>query len=347
MAPPKFHTRGVHEIATVDLSSFTTSPTSADQIVAARELVRILHEAGFARITGHGFAKHEIAESLSWARKLFALPYEEKMKAPHPASNAHHRGYSGIGQEKVYMQDDLQTQGSQGLRTTSDYKESYEIGSEHDPAQTNIWLPEDVLPGFRGSMNSLYARLIVISRLILDAIGVGLGLDADAHATLMELVSDDHCQLRLLHYPPISREKLQHELFTRMPAHTDWGTFTILFQDENGGLELKDPRSGEFLLAEPHEDALILNVGDMLQRFTNDYFVSAVHRVSVPDRDTINGLGVPARYSIPFFVMPGSTYTVRTLPNFITTEHPKNYEPVVFDEYGLMLTKYQYESNKA
>jgi isopenicillin N synthase-like dioxygenase len=72
-------------------------------------------------------------------------------------------------------------------------------------------------------MNLLYAKFIGISRLILDAIGIGLGLDADAHGTLMELVSDDHCQLRLLHYPPVSKEKLQHELLTRMPTHTDWG----------------------------------------------------------------------------------------------------------------------------
>ncbi|KAI1129034.1 Clavaminate synthase-like protein [Nemania abortiva] len=344
MALPELRTGGIREIATVDLSSFITSPTHPDRTGAARELVRILHETGFVKITGHGFAKHEIDEALSWARKLFALPYEEKMKAPHPVGNIHHRGYSGIGQEKVYMQDDLETQGSQGLRKISDYKESYEIGSEHDPAQTNIWLPEDVLLGFRGSMNSLYARLVDVSRSILDAIGLGLGLDADAHAALMELVSEDHCQLRLLHYPPIGKEKLQHELLTRMPAHTDWGTFTILFQDDHGGLELKDPQSGEFLLAEPHEGALVLNVGDMLQRFTNDHFISAVHQVSVPSQGVVNDSGIPARYSIPFFVMPGSTHTIRTLPNFITAEHPRKYEPVVFDEYGLMLTKYQYET---
>jgi isopenicillin N synthase-like dioxygenase len=121
MAIPNFSTK-IPEIATVDLSSFTTSPTHADRIGTARELVRILHEAGFVKITGHGFSKHEIGEALSWARKLFALPYEEKMKAPHPISNAHHRGYSGIGQEKVYMQEDLETQGSHGLRKISDYK---------------------------------------------------------------------------------------------------------------------------------------------------------------------------------------------------------------------------------
>jgi isopenicillin N synthase-like dioxygenase len=77
-----------------------------------------------------------------------------------------------------------------------------------------------------------------------------------------------------------------------------------------------------------------------------DYFISAVHRVSVPNQEAISDVGVPARYSIPFFVMPGSTHRVRTLSNFVTAEHPRKYEPVGFDDYGLMLTKYQYDGSK-
>lgn len=103
------------------------------------------------------------------------------------------------------------------------HQESYEIGSEQDPVQQNIWLPDDVLPDFRSYMTSLYERLSGVSKVLLDAVGVGLGLEGDEYAALTGLVSDRHCQLRLLHYPPIGKAKLQNELVARLPAHTDWG----------------------------------------------------------------------------------------------------------------------------
>lgn len=160
--------------------------------------------------------------------------------------------------------------------------------------QQNIWLPEEVLPQFRSSQTALYERLTDVSKIVMDAIGVGLGLDADGNAALAELISDRHCQLRLLHYPAISKAKLENELLARLPAHNDWGlvapspyvtfplhrhtlifvyffcsTFTLLFQDGGGGLELKDPQTQDFMHAEPEEGTFVLNIGDMLQRFTN------------------------------------------------------------------------------
>lgn len=118
-------------------------------------------------------------------------------------------------------------------------------------------------------MTCLYERLAGVGNVILSAIGVGLGLDGGELAALMKLDSERHSQLRLLHYPAISKEKVSNEVFARLPAHTDWGTFTMLFQDDAGGLELKDPTTGEFFSAEPEEGALVLNIGDMLQRFSN------------------------------------------------------------------------------
>jgi isopenicillin N synthase-like dioxygenase len=102
-------------------------------------------------------------------------------------------------------------------------QESYEIGSEHDPVQQNIWPPEDILPGFKSYETVLYDRLSDVSRVILDAIGIGLGLEGNENTALEELISYQHCQLRLLHYPAISKERLQSEILARLPAHTDWG----------------------------------------------------------------------------------------------------------------------------
>ncbi|KAI1146013.1 Clavaminate synthase-like protein [Nemania diffusa] len=341
-------------IATVDLSPFFKTPIQLlpdpEQLEAGRELVNALFDLGFVQLIGHGVSQQEIDEALAWNKKLFDLPYAEKMKAPHPAAATPHRGYSGIGKEKVYSQADVKAHGDeinvgQSLRKISDFKESYEIGSESDPVQPNIWLPEDVLPNFRSYMTALYEKLCHVSKVILHAIAVGLGLFGPEYTSLIQLISNRHCQLRLLHYPAISKEKLQNELLARLPAHQDWGTFTILFQDSQGGLELQDPSTETFLKAEPKDGACILNIGDMLQRFSNDFFNSAVHRVSVPSPDTIPPTGIPPRYSIPFFVCPDSLHTVSTLDKFVTEKNPAKYEPVRFDQYGSKISQYQYQKD--
>ncbi|KAI0538530.1 oxidoreductase-like protein [Xylaria digitata] len=341
-------------IATIDLSSFTDdskqSHSDSDQVQAGRALVAALHTQGFAQVTGHGLSRVEIDKALNWTKMLFDLPYEDKMKAPHPPGPIPHRGYSGIGKEKVYSQDDFTVNGGEpdgkSHRKISDFKESYEIGSECDPVQQNIWPPEDVLPNFRPYMTNLYLKLCAVSKIVLRAIAIGLSLDSTASAALMDLVSDHHCQLRLLHYPAISKEKLENEMIARLPAHHDWGTFTILFQDNRGGLELQDPATQRFLRAEPKEGAFVINIGDMLQRFTNDYFISAVHRVSVPDPDEVPATGIPARYSIPFFVCPDFSYTVSTHTEFTSEGNPAKYEPIRFDQYGAIVSKYQYQADE-
>ncbi|KAH8884140.1 oxidoreductase-like protein [Thozetella sp. PMI_491] len=332
-------------VPTVDISAFTTKAGDEQRRAAGVALVEALHDFGFVKVTGHGFSIQELREALRWVKKLFDLPTSDKMKAPHPPGPFPHRGYSGIGREKVYSRADIEAQGdskdvAKSLRKISDFKESYEIGSESDTEQQNIWLPEEVLPDFRAYMSALYERLAGVSKTVLDAIGVGLELDGADYSALMGL-KQDH-QLRLLHYPAITKEKLSNELLARLPAHRDWSTYTMLFQDENGGLELKDPKTQEFLEAEPEEGALVLNTGDMLQRFTNNYFISALHQVAVPSPETVPEEGIPARHSIPFFVAPSSSHVIATLPKFITAENPAKYEPVRFDQYSTIVSKYQY-----
>ncbi|KAI1653339.1 Clavaminate synthase-like protein [Daldinia decipiens] len=345
---------GETPIETVDISLFITETSDSladlERLRSGQALVRALHNLGFVKVAGHGIEKHEIETAFAWTKKLFDLPYEDKMRAPHPPSSMPHRGYSGIGKEKVYSPADVEANGAvanpaKALRKISDFKESYEIGSEDDPVQQNIWLPDDILPDFRRRMADLYKRMCGVSEALLQAICVGLGLNDEERTALDRLISYRHCQLRLLHYPAISKDRLQNDLIARLPSHTDWGTFTILFQDGGGGLELKNPQSQEYLHAEPEDETIILNIGDMLQRFTNDYFISASHRVSIPKADRVPETGIPARYSIPFFTTPDFTHVVETLPRFVTTETPCKYEPVRFDEYGASVSKYQYEGN--
>lgn len=99
------------------------------------------------------------------------------------------------------------------------------------------------------------------------ALALGIGLDEDH---LLKLHSGHFNQLRLLHYPPILARAIEEGKMARMPAHTDWGSMTMLFQDDCGGLQVEDPNvPGKFVGVEPLEGALVMNVGDLLMRWSN------------------------------------------------------------------------------
>jgi isopenicillin N synthase-like dioxygenase len=146
-------------------------------------------------------------------------------------------------------------------------QESYEIGSDDNPDQPNIWLPSSVLPEFRPFMTSFYWTCFEAASKILRALALGIGLDEDH---LLKLHSGHFNQLRLLHYPPIPARAIEEGKMARMPAHTDWSSMTILFQDDCGGLQVEDPNvPRKFVGAEPLEGALVMNVGDLLMRWSN------------------------------------------------------------------------------
>lgn len=117
-------------------------------------------------------------------------------------------------------------------------------------------------------MTSFYWTCFASAQAILRALALGIGLDDDTH--LLHHHSGHHNQLRLLHYPPIPAEAVEAGKFARMPAHTDWSTVTLLFQDDCGGLQVEDPaRAGEFVDVPPVPGTCVMNVGDLLMRWSN------------------------------------------------------------------------------
>ena len=147
-------------------------------------------------------------------------------------------------------------------------QESYDIGSDQDRLQPNQWIPEESLPGFRDFMTRFYWECFGAGKEILNALAVGLDLEDEDY--LVKKHSGHNNQLRLLHYPPIPAEDLEKERAARCPAHTDWSSMTMLFQDDCGGLEVEDvTRPGTFVPAKPVKHAIVMNVGDLLQRWGN------------------------------------------------------------------------------
>ncbi|RYO77010.1 hypothetical protein DL762_009538 [Monosporascus cannonballus] len=209
-------------------------------IAGAFSMTDDIRTISFVYIVNHGIANNLLEEAFRFSSELFALPQETKMLAPHPPG-----------------------------RCSSDRQpESYEIGSEDFELQPNVWLPEDVLPGFRGFMTQFYWTCFETAKELLRALALGLGLRDEDY--FLNYHSGENNQLRLLHYPPVETEKLSSNAVARMPAHSDWGSITMLFQDETGGLQVEDPNNpGSFLDATPMKNALIMNVGDLLMRWSN------------------------------------------------------------------------------
>ncbi|XXG96024.1 hypothetical protein Hte_002301 [Hypoxylon texense] len=162
------------DVPTIYLSIPTAEPLrqnpNENHVKVGMCLVETLCRFGFVKIIGHGFPKRDVDEALAWTKKLFGLPLEEKMKAPHPLGPIPHRGYSSIGKEKVYPQADV-----------GDHKNNS-----------------------NGYMTTLYDRLLGVDKAILEAIAIGLSLDAGEHSDFVERVSGRHCQLCLLHYPEVT-----------------------------------------------------------------------------------------------------------------------------------------------
>jgi isopenicillin N synthase-like dioxygenase len=192
---------------------------------------------------------------------------------------------------------------------------------------------------------------------------------------ILKFHSGHNNQLRLLHYPPIPASELESEAAARMPAHSDWGSITMLFQDDCGGLEVENQHvPGEFIKVQPVKDALVMNIGDLLMRWSNgvsclftvplhllclsllkeqsvsnpnpiDWLKSTLHRVTLPpasDRFTGAERMTRARYSIPYFISPDIDARIEVMPECTTESNPSKYEPVIQREYRLMRAKLQY-----
>jgi isopenicillin N synthase-like dioxygenase len=333
----------------VDLSAFTNpnpSTTQSDRLSTAKALVAACQHVGFVYIQNHGVPQSNLDKAFAISKKFFDLPMEEKMKAPHPDGWAHHRGYSRPGREKVSNalgkgddEDEVVA-----LREVEDYKESYEIGSDDNPDQPNIWPPSNILPEYRPFMTRFYWTCFEIAKHILRALAIGIGLPDENH--LLNYHNGHYNQLRLLHYPPIPASNIETGKFARMPAHTDWSSITMLFQDDCGGLQVESPSApSTFIDVAPIPGTCLLNIGDLLQRWSNDYLKSTLHRVQLPplqDRFSGKERMTRQRYSIPYFVTTDPDLVIECLEGRFEAGERKKYEAVTQREYSNMRARMQY-----
>ena len=269
---------------------------------------------GFAVVADHGIPADLIERAWAMTTALFALPDAEK-RGYHLAGGGGARGYTPF-----------KTEIAKGASQV-DLKEFWHVGRElpaghrHAPVMpANIW--PDRPAGFRETFIELFAAFDRAGDVLLSAIARHLGLAPDwfDHA-----VADGNSVLRLLHYPPIAEDAEG----VRAGAHEDINLITLLLGAEEAGLELLD-RDGRWLPVKPPEGALVVNVGDMLQRLTNHVLPSTTHRVVNPP---VERRGV-SRYSMPFFLHPAPDFLIETLPGCISAARPNRYPtPITAHDY--------------
>ena len=338
-------------IPRVDLSSFSYTADLSIRKAKAVELAEALHAHGVVGITGHGFPLSRLRESFEMSKALFSLPLEDKLKAPHPKGLMPHRGYCQPGMEKAYTNSELKTDSTEIRDERAqivDFKEHYEIGSEEDENQNNIWLPEQVLPGFKEHCIKLYKELHSVAvKHILEALLIGLETDPKAVKKFQNFHTGDNNHLRLLHYPPFDETKVDRKYLDRCGAHTDFTSFTILFQDSVGGLEFEDrSNKGTFMPAVPEEGTLYLNVGDLLEIFSNGYYPAASHRVQIPPSNPDSNFA-PGRYSIAYFISMAEDDLIEPQSTGRPGQMPDGkFQATTNKEYVAFRTKWQFEEER-
>lgn len=321
------------QIPVVDFGPTLQRGMRADFDAAVQEVRAASSNLGFFFIRNHGVPQSLIDRMFEQTERFHALPLERKMEVRALSTSL---GYLPLGGQTQRSYAALYGESKHPDRSASFYIRR-EYGPEHPDciagkpwALDNRW-PED-LPGFRETAQEYFAALSRVARRVLVLHAAALGMAPD-YLVEHEAFRDGNHTLRLLHYPPAD-PALEGQF--GIGPHTDYGYGSILAQARLPGLEVIT-RSGQWVQAPALEGHLLFNNGDMCQRWTNDQFRSAPHRV-------INTTG-KTRHSIPFFVNPREDVQFDCFPGCSRPDHPARYEPQSFGE-ALALRKKNYDLPK-
>jgi len=317
----------------IDIASFTDGTTGTDgpaggRAAVARAVNAACTDIGFFTVAGHGVPEALVARMLETSRAFFDLPValKEAVKRPRPEQS---RGYIALGDENLSY--------SRGDATTTDLKEFFAIGPVDVPDEAYYRRPEaypsfapNLWPArpadFRAVWTRYYRAMEQLAARIMRIFAVALDLREDFFLDK----TDRHISgLRANHYPEQVAAPRPGQI--RAGAHTDYGAVTILLPENVPGLQALD-RRGEWVDVTAPPGAFVCNLGDLMQRWTNDRWVSTMHRVVNPPRAAAAG---NRRLSIPFFHQPNYDTSIECLPSCCGPDNPPRYEPVTSGRHRL------------
>ena len=300
-------------IPSVDLADFTEG-NKETKAAFVKELGKAYEEIGFVAVKNHGLSDELCAELSAQVKGFFTLSKEEK-KAYEIEGLAGQRGYVSFGKEHAKNKNE------------GDLKEFWHFGQtveDNDPIKEEY--PDNVqvneLPKFNTVGREVYKKLEATGREMLRAIALHLNLDENYFDAK---IHNGNSILRPIHYPPITHEPKDA---VRAAEHEDINLITLLMGASADGLQVLN-KSGEWISVTALPDQIVVNVGDMLQRLTNNKLKSTTHRVVNPPREKWG----TSRYSIPFFLHPRSEVSLNCLPSCISESNPKNFSDITAGEY--------------
>lgn len=301
------------EVPSLDLADFTSG--SAEQ---KKAFVNALGDAyqniGFVAIKNHGLSDDLTKKLYQAVQDFFSLPDEIKLKYE-KKNLAGQRGYISKGREKAKG------------RNTGDLKEFYHVGqpsaNKLPEYPENIW--PDEIPEFKEYTIEAYKTLEKAGMQMLRAIALHLGLEENFFD---DKVRQGNSILRQIHYFPIEDPDSIPADAVRAAEHGDINLITLLMGASADGLQVLR-RDGQWIPITALPEQIVVNVGDMLSRFTNNKLKSTIHRVVNPPRDKMG----TSRFSIPFFMHPISSMDLSCLSTCIDEENPKQYEDVTAGEF--------------
>lgn len=282
----------------------------------ARQIDQACRQWGFFYIKGHPISAARIAELKAAAVDFFARPDAEKLRID-ITQTRHHRGYGAIASEQLDPGQpcDLKETFDMGLHLSAEHPEVLAGKPLRGPNRH----PD--IPGWQALLEQHYLDMHELAKTLLRAMALALGIERDFFDQRFE---QPISVLRLIHYPP--RQTASSSEQQGAGAHTDYGCVTLLYQDDAGGLQVQN-RQGQWIDAPPIDGTFVVNIGDMLARWSNDLYKSTPHRVISP-------LGVD-RYSMPFFAEPHPDTEISCLPGCQNPEHPAKYAPISCSDYML------------
>ena len=303
----------MNQIPSLDLRDFLSEDTKRKEEFV-QSIGKAFQEIGFCAVKGHLLSDDLVERLYNQIKLFFDLPYEVKAKYEFPQYSGQ-RGYVSFGKEsaKGSKHGDLKEYWHFGQYIEEEEKEKY----NYFP---NIHVEE--LSEFNEVGREVYSTLEETAKHILRALALYLNIEEDYFD---QYIKNGNSILRPIHYPPILEDPKEA---VRASAHGDINLITLLMGAHGKGLQVQHS-NGEWIDAVASEDELMINIGDMLSRHTNNLLKSTVHRVVNPDRELLK----KSRYSIPFFMHPISEMKLNVLESCISDESPKSFDDITAGDF--------------
>ncbi len=299
-------------IPTVDLADFLSGEPGKKKSFV-QDLGKAYEEVGFVAVKNHGIPDDLIEDLYKYVQEFFSLPLDKKKKYEIKGL-AGQRGYTSFGKEHAKGSD------------APDLKEFFQYGQVARDHYKDEFYPENVrveqVAAFNATFDDAYRAFERSGTALLQAIALYLGLD---EGYFDQYVYNGNSILRAIHYPPITETP---KSAIRAEQHEDINLITLLVGASADGLEILT-KQDEWVPVTSLPDQIVVNVGDMLQRLTNNKLRSTTHRVVNPKKEFWH----TSRFSIPFFLHPKSSMSLECLSNCVNDSHPLAYDVATAGEY--------------